>query len=60
MQLAGRHLEEELLLRTVHAFQKSTQWHTRHPVIPNERREHKDHQDGFLNRRKHRGRAATK
>jgi amidase len=35
MQLAGRQLEEELLLRTVHLFQKSTQWHTRHPVIPN-------------------------
>jgi hypothetical protein len=47
MQLAGRHLEEELLLRTVHAFQKTTQWHTRHPVIPNERGEHKDHQEGF-------------
>jgi Asp-tRNA(Asn)/Glu-tRNA(Gln) amidotransferase A subunit family amidase len=41
MQLAGRHLEEELLLRTVHAFQKSTQWHTRHPVIPNEREDTK-------------------
>jgi amidase len=35
MQLAGRQLEEELLLRTVHAFQKSTRWHTRHPVMPN-------------------------
>jgi amidase len=41
MQLAGRHLDEELLLRTVHAFQKSTRWHARHPVIPNERGGHK-------------------
>ena len=60
MQLAGRQIEEELLLRAVHAFQKSTQWHTRHPVIPNERAGHKDHQDGFLNRRKHCGRVTTK
>jgi amidase len=47
MQLAGRQLEEELLLRTVHAFQESTQWHTRHPVIPNERGGHKDHKTDF-------------
>jgi amidase len=32
MQLAGRHLEEALLLRAVHAFQKSTAWHERHPA----------------------------
>jgi aspartyl-tRNA(Asn)/glutamyl-tRNA(Gln) amidotransferase subunit A len=32
MQLAGRHLEEGLLLRAVHAFQKSTGWHGCHPV----------------------------
>jgi amidase len=30
MQLAGRHLEEGLLLRVVHAFQKSTAWHACH------------------------------
>jgi amidase len=32
MQLAGRHLEEGLLLRAVHALQKSTGWHGCHPV----------------------------
>ena len=32
MQLAGRHLDEGLLLRAVHAFQKSTDWHVCHPV----------------------------
>jgi amidase len=32
MQLAGRHLEEALLLRAAHAFQKSTGWHVCHPV----------------------------
>ena len=32
MQLAGRHLEEALLLRAVHAFQKSTTWHACHPA----------------------------
>ena len=32
MQLAGRHLEEALLLRTAHAFQKSTGWHSWHPA----------------------------
>jgi len=32
MQLAGRHLEEALLLRAVHAFQKSTAWHACHPA----------------------------
>ena len=31
MQLAGPNLGEELLLRTVHAFQETTGWHTRHP-----------------------------
>jgi amidase len=31
IQLAGRHLAEELLLRAVHSFQRSTDWHTRHP-----------------------------
>jgi amidase len=32
MQLAGRHLEEALLLRAVHAFQNSTGWHAFHPA----------------------------
>jgi amidase len=32
MQLAGRHLEEALLLRAAHAFQKSTGWHSWHPA----------------------------
>ncbi|HEX6566957.1 MAG TPA: amidase [Chthoniobacterales bacterium] len=32
MQLAGRHLEEALLLRAVHAFQRSTGWHACHPA----------------------------
>jgi len=32
MQLAGRHDEEALLFRAVHAFQKSTAWHARHPA----------------------------
>ena len=32
MQLAGRHLDDGLLLRAVHAFQKSTGWHVCHPV----------------------------
>jgi amidase len=31
MQLAGAHLSEELLVRAVHAFQESTEWHTLHP-----------------------------
>ena len=33
-QLAGRHLDEALILRAGHAFQQATQWHTRRPVIP--------------------------
>jgi amidase len=32
MQLAGRQLEEGLLLRAAHAFQKSTGWHVYHPA----------------------------
>jgi amidase len=31
MQLAGRHLDEGLLLRAVHGFQKATGWHACHP-----------------------------
>jgi amidase len=31
MQLAGRHLDEGLLLRAVHVFQKATGWHACHP-----------------------------
>lgn len=33
MQLAGRHLEEALLLRAAHAFQKSTGWHSCRPGL---------------------------
>ena len=33
-QLAGRHLDEALILRAGHAFQKATQWHTRRPAPP--------------------------
>jgi Asp-tRNA(Asn)/Glu-tRNA(Gln) amidotransferase A subunit family amidase len=32
MQLAGRHLEEGLLLKAAHAFQMSTSWHACHPA----------------------------
>jgi len=32
MQLVGSHLDEGLLLKAVHAFQKSTDWHGCHPV----------------------------
>jgi amidase len=31
MQLVGRHLSEELLVRAGHAFQSVTDWHTRRP-----------------------------
>ena len=32
-QLVGKHLSEDLLLRTGHAFQSITDWHTRHPAL---------------------------
>lgn len=32
-QLVGRHLEEDLLCRSGHAYQSATDWHTRHPAI---------------------------
>jgi amidase len=31
VQLVGRHLSEDLLLRAGHAFQQATDWHMRHP-----------------------------
>ncbi len=31
LQLVGRHLAEDLLCRSGHAFQRVTDWHTRHP-----------------------------
>ncbi len=31
LQLVGRHLEESLLLRAGHAFERATDWHERHP-----------------------------
>ncbi len=33
MQLIGPHFREDLLLRTVHVYQKSTDWHTKAPNI---------------------------
>jgi amidase len=33
-QLVGPHLSEDLLLRAGHAFQRITDWHTRHPQEP--------------------------
>jgi aspartyl-tRNA(Asn)/glutamyl-tRNA(Gln) amidotransferase subunit A len=33
MQLIGRHLSEDLLLRVGHAYQMSTDWHKKHPPI---------------------------
>ncbi|MGH6622898.1 MAG: amidase [Burkholderiaceae bacterium] len=32
-QIVGRHLEESLVLRAGHAFQKVTHWHARHPDV---------------------------
>ncbi len=32
-QLAGRHLEEDLLIRAGHAFQRETDWHRQHPKL---------------------------
>jgi amidase len=32
-QLVGKHLSEDLLLRTGHAFQSITGWHTLHPAL---------------------------
>lgn len=32
-QLIGRHLAEDVLCRSGHAFQQATDWHTRHPVL---------------------------
>jgi Asp-tRNA(Asn)/Glu-tRNA(Gln) amidotransferase A subunit family amidase len=29
----GPHFREELLLRTAHAFQKTTDWHARQPEL---------------------------
>jgi amidase len=33
-QIAGRHMEEALVLRAGHAFQQATDWHRRHPPVP--------------------------
>ena len=33
LQLVGRHLEESLLLRAGHAFERATDFHTLHPVL---------------------------
>ena len=32
-QLVGRHLDEELLLRAGHAFERATVWNARHPKV---------------------------
>jgi aspartyl-tRNA(Asn)/glutamyl-tRNA(Gln) amidotransferase subunit A len=37
MQLMGPHFREELLLRSAHAYQKSTGWHVRQPVLAGDR-----------------------
>jgi len=33
LQLIGRPFEEETLLRAAHAYEQSTQWRTKKPVI---------------------------
>jgi len=33
MQLVGPHLSEDVLARAAHAFQSTTDWHTRRPPI---------------------------
>ena len=33
MQLVGRHVSEDLLARAAHAFQSTTDWHTRRPPL---------------------------
>jgi amidase len=33
MQLVGRYLDEELLLRVGNAYEQSTDWHSRHPPV---------------------------
>ena len=33
LQLVGRHFAEDTLLRVGHAFEQSTQWHTRIPPV---------------------------
>ena len=32
-QLVGRHMEEDLLVRAGHAYQRATDWHKRHPAL---------------------------
>ncbi len=33
LQLVGRHLSEDVLLRLGHAYEQATDWHTRHPEL---------------------------
>jgi aspartyl-tRNA(Asn)/glutamyl-tRNA(Gln) amidotransferase subunit A len=33
LQLIGRHFDEEAILRTAHAYEQSTDWHLRRPVL---------------------------
>ena len=33
MQLMGAHFKEEVLLKTAHAYQQATDWHTRRPSL---------------------------
>jgi amidase len=35
-QLVGRHLEEEMLVRAGYAYQTATDWHRKHPALPND------------------------
>lgn len=34
-QFVARHLEEDLLVRAGHAYQELTDWHRKHPALPN-------------------------
>jgi aspartyl-tRNA(Asn)/glutamyl-tRNA(Gln) amidotransferase subunit A len=33
MQLMAAHFKEEILLKTAHAYQQTTDWHTRKPMF---------------------------
>ena len=33
-QFVGRHMEEEMLVRAGYAYQTATDWHRKHPALP--------------------------
>jgi aspartyl-tRNA(Asn)/glutamyl-tRNA(Gln) amidotransferase subunit A len=33
LQIIGRHFDEETVLRAAHAYEQSTEWHTRRPAL---------------------------